>query len=140
MSGAQNSAFLATMTSTMNSLLTFNAPTLSNSISQSYAPLKVNVAAYSSSSTLDLSSTSSIEELRYISNPANFGTCVQGNFQSDSWIPHIQGTTIPCLAAQPQQLADNTTCPNPFSFVGATSGCVGCMGTFSLLYNMNSSL
>ena len=100
----------------------------------------MSVASYFSSQTLDISDISAISDLKYISNSINYGTCSQGNFQSDSWIPHIQGTTIPCLAAQPQQLADNTTCPNPFSFVGATSGCVGCIGTFSILYNMNSSL
>ena len=139
-SGAEGSIFLSSLTSTMQGILNFNSKELSNSISQSYDPLKLNVASYFSSQTLDLSDSSAISELKYVSNSLNYGTCSQGNFQSDSWIPHNQGTAIPCLASEPQFQADNTTCPNPFSFVGATSGCSGCLGTFSILYNMNSSL
>ena len=111
---------------------------MSNAINQAYNPLHTQVASYSQSKTLDLSDSSAILDLKYVSNSMNYGTCSQGNFQNDSWTPHNQEKSIPCLSSQVTS-ANNSTCPNSFSFVGSNVGCKGCMGTFSLLYDMNSS-
>ena len=139
-SSTQNGAYLSTLSSTMNSIDAFDAQAMSTSINKGYEPLKLQLAGYASSSILDVNDAGAISDLKYVSNPINYGTCSQGNFKSDSWIPHIRSTKIPCLAPLPQLLSDNSTCPNSFSFVGSSSGCKGCIGTYSILYNMNSSL
>ena len=141
-SGSQNSAFLTNMQSTVAGILNFNGLDMSNSINKGYEPLKVQLASYSQSQTLDLSNTRAINDLKYVSNSQNYATCQNGNFQSDSWIPNIamKNNQIPCLSPKPHFYADRSTCPNAFSFIQLSTGCIGCIGTASMLSHLNSNV
>jgi len=84
----------------MNNLNSFSGEKISSDITAAYTPLNSQVSAYASSQILDLSDSSSISDLTYVSASKNYPTCSQGNFQGDSWIPHLnlQNNLIPCLS------------------------------------------
>ena len=124
----------------MNSLTIFDSQILAKSINSTFSSLQRQLYQYSAAQTLDISSAADINELNYISNPTNYKNCVNGNFQKDSWIPSSQQTDNAILCHSPPMSTnvDNSTCPNIASFI-TTTGCSGCMSTFSLLYNFNTT-
>jgi hypothetical protein len=140
MSNQQNSNSLALMAATINSLTAFNGNSLSSNISTAYNSLQTNLQAYSQSNTLDISDSAAINDLLYISSASNYN-CVNGDFAKDSWIPSIIQTdnAIPCRITGGGPKADKTTCPTSAGFIAQTSGCTGCMDTYSLLYGFDSS-
>jgi len=100
LAGSTSSLYLQNWTTTMNNLNRFSGEKISSDITAAYTPLNSQVSAYASSQILDLSDSSSISDLTYVSASKNYPTCSQGNFQGDSWIPHLnlQNNLIPCLS------------------------------------------
>jgi hypothetical protein len=88
------------MTATMKTLDSFSGQQIYSEISNAYTPLTSSLTAYSSSQILDVSDTSTISDLTYVSNSKNYPSCNKGNLQADSWIPHLnlKDNVVPCLA------------------------------------------
>lgn len=138
--GAENRISLYLLQFVMGNITSFNQSYLNGIINTNYQPLTTKLAQYAAAQTLDISDSSSIAELKYVSNSSNFN-CSAGNFAQDSWIPSISQTdsAIPCQLATGASKSDNSTCTSSAAFNNATTAsCQGCMDTFSLLYNATS--
>ena len=123
----------------MTNITSFNGSYLTNIINTSYQPLPTKLAQYANAQTLDITYSSSINELKYVSTSTNFN-CSKRNFANDSWIPSIRQTdrAVPCQSPAGMPSSDNSTCTSSADFNSATTSCQGCMDTFSLLYNASS--
>jgi hypothetical protein len=139
LSGSQNRNYLNNLQYVMENVTSFNGGALSNQINASYVPLQQSLSNYASANTIDIADSASIDELKFISNAANFD-CPSGNFRFDSWIPSIRQTdnSVPCNSPSGMPSSDNATCTNSANFNTPTLSCQGCMATFSLLYNATS--
>lgn len=123
----------------MTNITSFNGSYLTNLINNTYQPLPTSLSPYANARTLDITDSSSITELKYVSLASNFN-CSVGDFPYDSWIPSIRQTdnAIPCQSPAGMPSSDNSTCTSTAAFNNATTSCQGCMDTFSLLYNATS--
>lgn len=139
LSGQQNRNYLYSLQYVMTNITSFNGSYLTNLINTTYQPLPNTLSPYANARTIDITDSSSITELKYVSLASNFN-CSVGDFPFDSWVPSIRQTdnAIPCQSPAGMPNSDNSTCTSTADFNSATTSCQGCMDTFSLLYNATS--
>lgn len=120
----------------MTNITSFNGGYLSNSINSGYSKLNTTLPNYLNSNTIDITDSNSIDSLNYIADSKNY-VCTDSGFTFDSWIPTINQTNnaIPCKSPSGMPNSDNQTCKSTTDFNSGGTGCQGCMGTYSLLYN-----
>lgn len=140
LSGEQNSGYLLLLKNVISNLTKFDANTMFTNINNAYVPLQTKLSNYAKAQTLDITDITSINALKTISNPNNY-VCGVDSFRFDSWIPSILQTdgAIPCRAPSGMSSADNSTCISSAQFTSSENGCVGCLDTFSLLYQKTSA-
>ena len=118
------------LSNAVSSMNTFSASALQTGVNTALTTLSTLIDQYYYTDMFDFNSAS---DKTYMSNLASKTgyACADTDFATDSWVPSLRQTDIPCAGTSTQ--ATSTDCPNSGAVSGRTGTCKGCMDSMKIL-------